>query len=497
MRTLCWWSLVGAAAVALMGCSGSGPVAPSGQGLNPAAGNVFVDTTGQLAQMAGPIVHFDLDVAKGTAKVSPYSRKGSTIGDLFLLNVDQFSCVVAPDPSGTFQNFNGVANTVEFHYLVKHPFAAPPNPTGAASAGNRADLGITGRAVFLVDAPAGRVADATSALNKDDYEFTFGTNTVVMDTKDILNADGYIDPGALLAAGSGDAGYTPQNGTTAYPYRVLVNDGVADSRIDSATSTAIPRGADSHGNWTVGTPFNDVANATGGIKWAGYGYLHQGQTAKNFVVINIASGSSVSLNAMVIANYADPRGGATPAERKANRLPSGDATKFAYKAPHCAVDDEHVAFGTLSAASLGAAAASTVTSDISVVDQDANATVDATATAPLDSVPFASGVASITLASDELGAQVAVGTSTGTGSYETPLTYAGTVITNTNGTNGGTADNAAYVCVEVVDAQENATDPGLLGKGASLNNDAPPTALADQTTGLHFKTYQVVKVPIA
>jgi len=484
MRTLTV-ALVGAAVLALMGCSGGSAVAPS-QASSNFDNEVSLDpVTGQTTSIAGAF-HFDLDVAAGTAKVTPIAtRGGQAIGDLFYLNVDNFGVVAAPASTNTFTNLDLINNTIDFNYTVSHAFPTPSNPGGTASAGNRADLGISGRTVFLVDAPA-TVDDATQANHVDDYTFAFGTNIVTLNPKAILNADGYYNPAGTLTGF-----HTASNGTNAWPSKALVDEGL-DSRTATVGGAAISNGGASIGNHATSTNWGTVAAWTGGPNVTGYGVLHQGQTAANFVTLNIAPGNTISLDAVVIATYTDPRGGANSAEKRANRLPKGDATLYAYKMPHGATDLEDVAIGNLSG-TLGAAAASTITADVTVVDQDFATTVGTT----LPDIPNASDIASIELAAGELGAQVAItATPAGTGSGEDPVVFTGVVVTNTDGVTGG-VDAGAYAGVRIVDEQDNAPGAtpaeGLL-KGLTLENGTLVPVAAGQEQ--HPIVVQVVFVDI-
>lgn len=459
MRTLTV-ALVGAAVLALMGCSGGSAVAPS-QNLSNFDNQVNIDPlTGQTTSVAGAF-HFDLDIAAGTAKVSPIAtRGGQAIGDLFFLNVDNFGVVAAPAPTNTFTNLDLINNTIDFNYQVSHAFPLAANPGGTASGGNRDDLGISGRVVFLVDAPA-TVDDATQANHVDDYTFAFGTSSVTCNPKAILNANGYYNPAGMLSGF-----HTATNGTNAWPCRALVDESL-DPRTATVGGAAISNGGASTGNYATTNSWSTVAAWTG-TSPTGYGVLNQGQTASNFITLNIAPGNTISLDAVVIATYTDPRGGANATEKRANRLPKGDPTLFAYKMPHGATDVESISIGNLSG-TLGAAAASTITADVTAVDQDFAAVVG---TAALTEIPNASNFSAMDIAAGELGAQTAITLApTGTGTVEDPVVQAGITITNTDGVTGG-VDNGAYVGIQITDAQDGAT--AGLQQGVTLDNSPVP-----------------------
>jgi hypothetical protein len=473
MRTLCWWSLVGAATLALVGCGGSTPTSPANFGADYTKSDVAVEQGGQIAQIAGAY-RIELDIAKQTAKVTPIARQGNAIGDLFYLNVDNFGVVVAPAPTDTFTNLDLIGNTIDFNYQVAHSFPAPSNPSGTASAANRADLGVSGRVVFLVDAPA-TVDDPSMDNHVDDYTFSFGGSNITLNPKAILNADGYYDPAAMLTGF-----HTATNGTNAWPSKALVDEG-ADARV------GVSNGGSSTGNYGTTQSWGAQSAWTGGPNVTGYGVLHQGQTATNSVTLNIAPGNSITLDAVVICNYTDPRGGANSAEKRANRLPKNDTALFAYRMPHGASDLESVSIGNLSG-TLGAAAASTITADVTVVDQDFATTVGP----GLTEIPNASGIATIDLAAGELGAQTpAFGTPTGTGSAEDPVVYTGATITNTDGVAGG-VDAGAYVCVQLVDEQ----DAAAAGFEAGITLDNSPVPMPVASGSQHPIVYQVAFVDI-
>ncbi|MEO7993921.1 MAG: hypothetical protein ABI743_05940 [bacterium] len=462
MRNICWFAIIGASTLALLGCSGSTPTNPAGAGMSATIPVSSFTSVGVTTANAGEF-HIDVDLKTGKATVTPRaSRNGSAIGDLFYLKVNQFGLSLG---GISLSGFDPITDTVELHYDIAHSFPAPATLGGPATAANRADLGVSGRVVFLEDAPSGRVPDANSPLNKDDYEFPFASGTEVMNTKAILNADGFFDPAGTLST-------TPANGTTAYPFKVLVDES-QDNRVYVINdSTGISNGGDSHGNYTSTINWSATSALTPDrIAYTGYGVLHQGQRASNFIVFSVAPGAAtISLDTAIIATYSDPRGGTTSAAKRANRLPSNDPTKFAYRMPHGAVDMEQIAISNNGP--LGTAPGATATCDISIVDQDASATVGT----GLGEIPNPSGIDSIELVSGELGVQAAFATPpSGTGPWEDPLVYVGSLITNSTGSTGG-IDNAAYICIRLVDEQVNAV--AGLEQGITLSNNNPPGPVA-------------------
>lgn len=453
-------AIIGAAAVALAGCgSSSTPVAPDSALETQYAPDTRVDPSGARTSVAGAFqINIDTDTMTSSVEALPL-RSGAAIGDLFFLNVDNFGVKMVISPDGGLRNLDLVNNTIEFHYEVSHAFPAPANPGGTASAGNRADLGIAGRIVFLCDVP---LTDLSLFAQNyvGNFEFTFNSGVERMHTRAILNAHGYYNPAGML-----DGFHTPTNGTTAWPYKMLVDESM-NTRRATAGGAPISNGGLGTGNYASSGSWGNVAAWTGGPNVTGYGVLHQGQTIADYVVLNIRPGANFGFKALVIANYSDPRGGANASEKRTNRLPKDDTSKFAYKMPHGAIDLEAV--GMVATGPINDDAAATVPVIVAVLDQDYAAPVGT----GLTDIPNPSGIASIEIASLELGAQLAVtDTPTGTGTYEDPVVYFNVTVTNDNGAMGG-IDNAAYVAVRIVDEQDSAS-PGL-EQGLTLNNAAIP-----------------------
>lgn len=464
MQAQRWCPLMGLIALAATGCSSS-PAVPSipawSNPLNQAAGSA-----GLSSSIAGSF-QIDIDVDTLSATVTPLTREGQAIGDLFYLNVAQFGVVVAPRPVNTLTNLDLVNNTIDFNYQVAHSFPAPSNPGGNATAANRADLGISGRVMFLVDAPVGAIGD-------NDYEFNFTFGPVIMNTKAILNADGYYNPGDMLN------GYHTQNinGTSAWPFKMLVDENL-DPRTNTATGNPISNGGQQAGNYPANN-WSAVSEWTGGPNVTGHGVLHQGQTAWNFVTLNIAPGNQFSLKAVVIANYTDPRGGANAAERRANRLPKDDPSRFAYRMPHGALDLEKTTFVAMG---LPGVLSATGPAAVFVRDPDFSSTLGF----GLDEIPNSSKIQTAEVVSGELGLALSLSLPpSGSGTMADPLAWNPFTLTNVSGTNGG-SDGVAFACVMLEDEQ-SANDSGI-----TLNNASPPvpSSFWQQTI-----VYQVCRVPI-
>lgn len=319
MRTVAWW-LAGSLALVALGCSGGGstPIVPLTQDLAPAtAPDPVISASGSLGsplqsgllqQSALAIYSIDIDPEALTATSRlKETRSGQANDDLYQLSIDSFL------NAGSFKITEVSTSPVslDLTYVVKHPFPAPNNPTGTPNGStNRADLGITGMVLFLTDVP-------TATGN------TYFTD-VVANTELVAYPDAYFTPGGLLAV-SGTA--------NTYPYKLLIDETV-DPRVGVSNGGSVTGNFGSDG-WTR-SEFGPGNNG-----WTGYGVLHQGQSVKNTLnLYKSALSGGFSLDVAIIAQYNDPRGGATPAQKKANRLPpaSPDASLFAYRMPHGALD---------------------------------------------------------------------------------------------------------------------------------------------------------------
>lgn len=424
-----------------------------------------------------------------TGEVTPNVRQAATIGDLFFLNIDQFS----PPFLLTGVRLDGINNVLLLDYAIDHPFAAPTNPSGPATAANRADLGVAGWVAFETAAVPTPDPSPLSPNYVGNYEFDFGPPIAkkTLNSSRMPYRDDFPDTFDGFLAWS-DAWEAQLQASIVEP---LVDDFGPDSRINVFDGSPIARGATSAGNLASTNEWSTTAEVTANrVGYTGGGVLHQGQRAVNTLTIPLSSLDPIDFDATVVATYTDPRGGTTSAQKRANRLPSNDPTKFGYKMPHGAVDIEAIGFGPLSGL-LAASTGSTITFDLQIVDSDVSATVDPSATAGLDTIPNASGVASVQFASTELGIQetVTLPVPTGSGTYENPLVFAGLTITNTAGSDGG-EDSGAWMCIRVVDEQVSAA-PGL-AQGIALDSSSPPAP--DPTHDLEeiFSKYALIFITI-
>ncbi|MCG3151421.1 MAG: hypothetical protein GEEBNDBF_00693 [bacterium] len=235
------------------------------------------------------------------------------------------------------------SGAVEVQFSHAHPFPAP-NLALPISGLNRADLGYTGRCLVL----------ATG----NPRSFLDGTYRVSPDT--ILNADGYLAPGDLLAGLSLTA-------VNLFPY-VLLADEAKDNRI-GRSNLGVMTGSyqPAAGGWQRS---NLGPEGTG---WTGYDFVHGGQSVRNSIVISPSAMASGFFRAdvAILIKYTDPRGQGGPSRR----LPPDPASvlDFAYRLPYAALDMS-VIRPEVSPLLVGAGAGDSVGARFFVRDWDAVAT---------------------------------------------------------------------------------------------------------------------------
>ena len=219
-------------------------------------------------------ISLDLEQMSATAQLKT-DRTATANDDQFELSIENF---VRSD-SFTLDSFSNGASTIDIGYTVRHPFGAPTDLNGTPTAANRADLGVTGRVLFLLDVPG-----ATGNT------YFAGDSPIVANAGLITNADGYYSPGGLVDTSSLTA--------DTFPYFTLVNEG-ADNR-----GNGITNGGDPLGNYDAGNGGWQQANIGGtNDGWTGYGMLHQGQEASGTVSIDRAAlqaGSSFSFDSVIV-----------------------------------------------------------------------------------------------------------------------------------------------------------------------------------------------------
>ena len=227
-------------ALALLGCTG-GPT-PT-EPVPPAAATARLTDGRTTAVLATYTLTLDPQALTATARLDP-ARGTQANDDLYLLSIGRF---LRPNTFAV-DRIRLTAATVDLDYTVTHPFPAPPDPAGAPTALNRADLGFAGLVLFTVDVP--------SAAGNTYFDEGAG-GRVIANTALITNADGYYQPAGLLNL--------PRTANT-FPFERVVDESGPGNRV------GISNGGDPTGNygadgWLLGEmgtepPFN---------KWTGYG----------------------------------------------------------------------------------------------------------------------------------------------------------------------------------------------------------------------------------
>jgi len=372
MRHFSWW-ITGTLLLGTLGCSTGGsqsPLAPAPAGSgDPApqtpAGYVYNGSgalgaplqSGDISQSALALYTIDVDPSSLTATATLKElRQGTATDDLYLLPIDSF---LRPT-SFSLTGVSRTADTLLLGWKFAHPFPAPSDPAGTPNGStNRADLGIAAALLYLPD-----VASASGN--------TYFTDRVA-NTALVTNADSYYSPGALIDS----TGLTANT----FPLQMVVNE-AADNRLGSSNGSLVT------GNYgTDGWTRSELG--AGNNQWTGYDILHQGQVAAGTLELSLAElTGGFSLDVAVLANYNDPRGGTTGAQKKANRLPpaSPDTSLFAYRMPHGAWDVSGVTFLGQDTPFLDNAI-SAATLSFHVTDWDARATETAEADLANDANP--------------------------------------------------------------------------------------------------------------
>lgn len=323
MRMVSRWPMVSLVAMlTLSGCGGDSPHpavpdSPRANGTapdlleNPLFEESLLATVGEAA-LGGAML--SIDAANLTASVAEM-RTAQATDDSFHLSLQNFLTA----RHFSIDSIRETPTELVVEYTVTHPFPAPADlalpPNGST---NRADLGITGRVVFLIDVPSptGNV---------------FFTD-VIANTEALAGVAGYLQPRGLV----------PQSEplvANAFPFHLLVDE----ARGASGNRVGISNGGFPQGNYNVIAQGWQAANIGATRKnWTGFDYLHQGQSASNTLNIrkSALSGGPLAIPMVVVAKYTDPRGGADPVTKRSNRLPRdpSDVNNFVYRMPYGALD---------------------------------------------------------------------------------------------------------------------------------------------------------------
>jgi len=363
MRNTTWW-VAGLLALSALGCAGgSAPTSTptSNFDSSPIPSAASIGELGSLYQQGdlvqGAVAVYTLNVDPSTLSATSHLkavRSAQANDDLYFLPIDGFF----NSKSFAVTSVSATVNTIDVSYAVTHPFPAPNNPTGASNGStNRSDLGVAGMVLILADAPA--------------IGNTYFTDRVA-NTALVTNADAYFSPGGMIST----TGLTANT----FPYKQLVDEsGSTGSRV------GISNGGNPSGNF--GTDgWTRAEYGTGNKGWTGMGVLHGGQSSTSTISLDKAAlTGGFSLDIAVLAKYNDPRGGTTGAQKRGNRLPpaTADATKFAYRGPHCALDVSKIEFVGESGGFI-ADNISSSTLSFRIEDFDARATESAQADLSLD-----------------------------------------------------------------------------------------------------------------
>lgn len=271
-------------------------------------------------------------------------RQGAANDDLYLLPIDSF---LTPT-SFSITGISGDATNLNLDYSFAHPFPACLDPAGTPNGStNRADLGVAASLLFLTD---------VTAASGNTYFTDRVANTGV-----VTNADSFYAPGALVD--------TTGMLANTFPMQMVIDE-EADNRagVSNSGNVAGNYGPDGWTRTELGATHD---------QWSGYGVLHQGQVARGTLSLDraIVGVEGFNLDVAVLAKYNDPRGGTTPAAKKANRLPPAtpDTSLFAYRMPHGAWDVSGIDFVS-QVGDFVDTQVSAATLNFHVVDWDARAT---------------------------------------------------------------------------------------------------------------------------
>ena len=342
-------------------------------------------------------------------------------------------------------------------YTHAHPFPAPDfaNPiTGL----NRADLGYTGRLLVLAD--------------EESVSFINGEITTMPGF--VLNADGYMQPGDLLAV-------TGHSNDT-FPYKLLVDE-ARDNRV-GVSNGGTPEG--NYGGALGGWQRTNIGASADG--WTGFDFLHGGQRAANTLVINAGklNGGVIDFSVAILIKYTDPRGEGGKTFRFPPEIPV--ITEFAYRLPFAALDNAVI--GPKAPWAIGAAAATT--SDVELIIRDWDTRADEAGDSDLSDEqdvtlvpPGASGIPRVFLEVPALmNTSIQMTGLRGTGIPGDEMEFGGT-LTNDNEPPIGTV----YGIVKVID-NEDGIDR------SSYHFGVDPFTVEPTRTAHDLVTYQIIPIRI-
>jgi len=308
-----WLFLIVVVMFGVMSCAKNSHVTAMSPAETPAEISIE-GASGSLAVLGESLLTVELATLTATTELLP-QRSMSANDDLYVLDIARF---IRPD-TFSVRHVELDGDELAITWRVTHPFAEPTDPEGVPSATNRADLGFTGMVLFRTE---------ESILEGH----TFFTD-VVLNPDLMTNADAFYRPAGLISGLSSFA--------NTFPYQAIIDEtGEHGSRV-GVSNGGVVTGKFGTNGWTR-TELG--ASNTG---WTGYGVLHQGQASERvarFSIPHFTSPGRLSLKVNLIAKYNDPRGGTTPAEKLAHRLPfkPADPLRFGYRMPHGALDVERI-----------------------------------------------------------------------------------------------------------------------------------------------------------
>ncbi|MCG3151197.1 MAG: hypothetical protein GEEBNDBF_00468 [bacterium] len=298
---------------------------------NPAIWPLRVHPNGMHEGVLGAYQLLPASSSREQPELVPLRENAATQGDVYLLSIRPFLdrnsltlVSTAPAPNGD------VDYTLEF----THPFAMPEDILPPATSQKRLDL-------FLFDLQCVFLTNGTSSF--------FG-GSVTGDLNLIRDPDGYRQIGPLVDL--------PRLGITSsniFPYRLITPDPPPHPAGNYGTSS-----------W----------EETDFLAPTGYDVFPQGATQQ--ITVRGVSAPPSPLVVVLLAKYMDPRGGTTPSEKRANRLPQpGEPGALRYYLPEAAGDLQRITVSVAGEVSESDPAQTAMLS-VQVLDWDSSAPVATT-----------------------------------------------------------------------------------------------------------------------
>ncbi|MEO7994002.1 MAG: hypothetical protein ABI743_06345 [bacterium] len=462
----CWSAFLSALTLLVIaGCnSGMTPVTPAATATAPAAGFAAVSDSGAMESLAAG---FDvvIDRANLTATLTPWRRGENFQANVYDLDIDQFQNADSFRVLGIRIDADG--NPI-MDYSHAHPFP-PPNLALPVTSLNRADLGYTGRVLFISNLSAAQLPANT-------YFTDVKANTSV-----VVDADGYVNLGTTDLVLSAQ-GYN----TNTFPYKLMVDE-LRNNR------TGVTNGGIVTGNYNAATGGWQAGNIGPTNRgWTGYDYLHEGQEARGFVTISkdAFQGNYATFSVGLLIRYCDPRGNKT----KTNRFPQTpvDVLKFAYRMPYGALDCGKVSPGGIT---LTTATGSNAAINIKIRDWDARGVETTLADLGLDADVSriqnnGGGSPAVTIDVPSLSATTFTateGTPAKSGKAGDEIEF-NTTLTNSKGT---VAPGKVTGMVRVIDPESTDPNAGTYHFGVDAG-----TLVGSPARALAVVTYQAVRVTV-